>query len=304
MDILYRRIIQLSPIAQKVASTPIVQRLHHVSQLGFGLPFISRYEHSVGVAHLSRVAGETLQLDNQDILRLELAGLLHDCGHGPFSHTFDKHFLIHFPQVKNKEHEDRSVLLVPMAFQDIQELDDLDVRWVQHMIRPSKIPCPDLGKAFLGTIVANQYHGIDTDKLDYLGRDVMHLCQHGLIQQPTNDIDPTPIIQAIRATPQQILFSGEHKAWIEQKSRTRYWLYKNVYLAPSVIDAQNQGVSQILAPHAQELLASVDCMDRFLQYHDRSFGPFPEFSICLSENSEEDKIEQKPDHILPLVPYW
>lgn len=303
MDVLYQGVIQLSPTARKVAHTAVVQRLKHVSQLGFGLPFISRWEHSVGVAHLSRIAGETLQVEARDVLRLELAGLLHDCGHGPFSHTFDKHFLVRHPSVMHKEHEDRSVLLVPMALEGISELDGEDVRWVQHMIRPSKIQCPDPQKAFLGTIVANPYHGIDTDKLDYLGRDVIHLCRHGLLQRPLDNIDPTPVIRSIRATSQQILFSEDHRSWIEDKSRTRLWMYKNVYLAPSVIQAQDQGVAEVLEPYKNKLLGAADSMAEFLQYHDGSFGPLPHFSITLSEN-DSSKVEQHPDQVLPLVSYY
>eukprot|EP00658_Telonema_sp_P-2_P075266 TRINITY_DN64764_c0_g1_i1.p1 TRINITY_DN64764_c0_g1~~TRINITY_DN64764_c0_g1_i1.p1 ORF type:complete len:142 (+),score=30.67 TRINITY_DN64764_c0_g1_i1:141-566(+) len=85
--------------------TPEFQRLRSIKQLG-GTSFVyqtashSRFEHSLGVAWMATDWAQMLQqvqpelgITEQHILCLQLAGLCHDLGHGPFSHMFDEHFI-------------------------------------------------------------------------------------------------------------------------------------------------------------------------------------------------------------------
>ena len=92
--------IKLSPLAGVVISTPEFHRLDGIRQLG-GCGYVypsathTRREHSIGVAHIATLVARRLQaqrpdlVDEDDILCIQLAGLLHDLGHGPFSHTFE-----------------------------------------------------------------------------------------------------------------------------------------------------------------------------------------------------------------------
>uniref|UniRef100_A0A3B3VH18 HD/PDEase domain-containing protein n=1 Tax=Poecilia latipinna TaxID=48699 RepID=A0A3B3VH18_9TELE len=97
--------IELHPILVKIIDTPQFQRLRNIKQLG-GVYYVypgashNRFEHSIGVAYL---AGELLQtlkekqqklrIDERDVLCVQIAGLCHDLGHGPFSHMFDLMFI-------------------------------------------------------------------------------------------------------------------------------------------------------------------------------------------------------------------
>lgn len=94
--------IDICPVMAALIDTPPFQRLRHVMQLGtssFVYPNTnhSRFEHSLGVAHLAakissrlRVQYPNLGCTEKDVLCVKLAGLLHDIGHGPFSHIYEK----------------------------------------------------------------------------------------------------------------------------------------------------------------------------------------------------------------------
>ena len=83
----------------EIIDNPIFQRLRRIRQLsGAHLTYPAaqhtRFEHSLGVMHIASQAGQALKekeiLKSDDIEILRLSGLLHDIGHGPFSHLFEE----------------------------------------------------------------------------------------------------------------------------------------------------------------------------------------------------------------------
>ena len=94
----------------KIIDTPIFQRLRRIRQLS-GAHLIypgaqhTRFEHSLGVMHIASMAGHALNekgiISVDNIENLRFAGLLHDIGHGPFSHLFEE-----LLQKKKHSHED------------------------------------------------------------------------------------------------------------------------------------------------------------------------------------------------------
>ena len=101
----------------KIIDTPIFQRLRRIRQLS-GAHLIypgaqhTRFEHSLGVMHIASMAGHALNekgiVSSDNIQNLRFAGLLHDIGHGPFSHIFEE-----LLQKRKMSHEDmgRDIIL-------------------------------------------------------------------------------------------------------------------------------------------------------------------------------------------------
>ena len=98
-------LMQLDGLFAEIVDTPQFQRLRDLKQLGsayFIFPGAShnRFEHSLGVAQLSKIWANKFRTDQPELGCTErqvdlvgLAGLCHDLGHGPFSHVFDNEFI-------------------------------------------------------------------------------------------------------------------------------------------------------------------------------------------------------------------
>lgn len=190
----------IAPILCRVIDTPTFQRLRYLSQLG-GTKFVypgaehSRFGHSLGVAHLAgellrhlQEAQPELRITVNDIICVQLAGLCHDLGHGPFSHLFDGLFMTRARPGHSWTHEQGSVALLRHLLRKNNlesEFTPEDLLFVEELIDtpkdikdPAK-PWPCRGrspqKCFLYQIVANKLNGVDVDKWDYFARDCHHL---------------------------------------------------------------------------------------------------------------------------------
>lgn len=117
--------IYLNPLLLKFIDTEQFQRLRDLKQLGMAHLVYpgavhSRFEHSLGVYwlageaihHLQFHQGLELGIDNLDIQAVKLAGLLHDVGHGPFSHLFEKEFVPKVLGAYEWSHEQMSVKMI------------------------------------------------------------------------------------------------------------------------------------------------------------------------------------------------
>ena len=92
--------IELSDLEVEIINTKVFQRLRNIKQLGlanyvFPSADFTRFSHSIGVCHLTGKIFDTLkrngadQITDLDIRDYRLAGLLHDIGHYPYSHTME-----------------------------------------------------------------------------------------------------------------------------------------------------------------------------------------------------------------------
>ncbi|OMO78204.1 hypothetical protein CCACVL1_14578 [Corchorus capsularis] len=170
----------------KFLDTEQFQRLRDLKQLGlthmvYPGAVHSRFEHSLGVYWLASEAvhtlkahqGSELDIERNDINTVKLAGLLHDVGHGPFSHMFERGFLPRVLQGSTWSHEEMSVKMIDYIVDaHYIDIDPSMLKNAKDMVLASSENASNKSeKKFLYDIVANGRNGIDVDKFDYIVRD-------------------------------------------------------------------------------------------------------------------------------------
>uniref|UniRef100_A0A8C8GFX0 Deoxynucleoside triphosphate triphosphohydrolase SAMHD1 n=1 Tax=Oncorhynchus tshawytscha TaxID=74940 RepID=A0A8C8GFX0_ONCTS len=200
--------VEMHPLLVRIIDTPQFQRLRHIKQLGgtyFVFPGAShnRFEHSIGVGYLAGSLVQELNerqpelfISRRDILCVQIAGLCHDLGHGPFSHMFDGMFIPKVRPESKWNHEEASLamfdhLVCENALEPAMKEHGLvlpdDLVFIKEQIAGPQNTVPLMvevswpykgrpeEKSFLYEIVANKRNGIDVDKWDYFARDCFHL---------------------------------------------------------------------------------------------------------------------------------
>ena len=87
--------IKIDDKASEIIGTREFQRLNTIKQLGFSYLVFpgathTRFEHSLGTYYLAREAAKNLEMNSSEIAQVSIAGLLHDLGHAPFSHSIEE----------------------------------------------------------------------------------------------------------------------------------------------------------------------------------------------------------------------
>ncbi|XP_030496702.2 uncharacterized protein LOC115712545 isoform X1 [Cannabis sativa] len=231
--------IYLEPLFMKFIDTPQFQRLRDLKQLGlthmvYPGAVHSRFEHSLGVYWLAGEAinkitayqGLELEIEHDDIKTVKLAGLLHDVGHGPFSHLFEREVMSMGPGGNIWSHENMSVKMIEyMVDENNIDIDPETLKRVKDMITcsPKDVLLTSLKpKSFLYDIVANGRTGIDVDKFDYIVRD-SRACGLGCNFQFER------LMESMRVMDNQICYRAKDYLTIHKLFATRADLHRTVY---------------------------------------------------------------------------
>lgn len=143
--------------------TRAFQRLRRVKQMGFAWQVYagaehSRFGHALGAYHVASMVVERLKLEDPVRLHVKVAALLHDLGHGPFSHTWEQVF----PSFDHEKWGARIVTEDEEMNSALRELDEGLPTALAQMTDKSYRP------TFARKLVSSQ---LDVDRLDYLLRD-------------------------------------------------------------------------------------------------------------------------------------
>jgi len=152
--------VRLDDLAVDLVDTQEMQRLRWIKQLGLAHLVYpganhTRFEHSLGSYHLAGLFARQLELEEADGLEIRAAALLHDVGHGPFSHVTERVLSTYL----REEHEDVGDRLRKGELGEALRDHGLEPHRIQRLIR---------GETPLGQLVSGE---VDVDRMDYLTRD-------------------------------------------------------------------------------------------------------------------------------------
>ena len=215
---------------------PYFQRLRRIKQLGltnlvYPGSLHTRFHHAMGAMHLMGLAIEEIRSKGHEITEDEakavtIAILLHDIGHGPFSHALEHSI------VNNITHEDISQLF----------MDRLNIEFNGELTLAIKIFKNNYHKKFLHQLVSSQ---LDMDRLDYLKRDSFFTgVSEGVISSDR-------IIKMLNVVNDQLTIEAKGIYSIEKFIIARRLMYWQVYLHKTVLSAENLLVN--ILKYAKEL---------------------------------------------------
>ncbi len=202
---------------------PYFQRLRRVNQLGV-LDYIypgarqTRFQHAIGAMHLMKETLNTLWDKGHEISEEEyeaalIAILLHDIGHGPFSHTLEKDIL------KGVHHEDLSLAIMKKLNKEFGGSLSLAIRIFTNTYE----------RPFLTQLVSSQ---LDMDRLDYLQRDSFFTGVHEGI------IGANRIIKMLNLVNDHLVVEEKGIYNVENFLNARRLMYWEVYLHKTAVSVE------------------------------------------------------------------
>lgn len=245
-DPVYGFITIRSDLIFDIITHPWFQRLRHIRQLGltdFVYPgaLHTRFQHALGAMHLmgrvlENLRTKDIEISEEEFEASQLAILLHDIGHGPFSHTLEE-TLLH-----GVSHESLSYRFMQELNKDFNNALDLALKIFRNSYK----------RKFFHALVSSQ---LDIDRLDYLKRD----CFFTGVQEGTIGIDR--IISMLYVHNDQLVVEEKGIYSIENFLNARRLMYWQVYLHKTTVSAERMLVNLIrraqhLINNGEKLVAS------------------------------------------------
>ena len=271
------KFIRFTELEKKIIDSNVFQRLRRIKQLaGAHLVYPaaqhSRFEHSLGTMHVAGLAGEHLfsigVIDKESIQELRVASLLHDIGHGPFSHLFEEALKV----TGNSNHETLGAKIICKT-----ELGDIlsDYGFSPQTI--SEISFGNSKVKFKNEIISGS---LSSDLMDYLPRDGFFTgVEYG-------KVDHNRIINSFRVTDSKSLALDISSFYsFESMIISRFEMFRAVYFHKTVRSAEVMLLHSILLSSDILNLKELALTD-YLNLTDESI-------ICTISSSRNNKAAQE-----------
>jgi HD superfamily phosphohydrolase len=245
------------PLIFEIISHPYYQRLRRIHQMAFASLVYpgavhTRLHHSLGAYHLMGLALNELRNKGVEITKEEEQGakiaiLLHDVGHGPYSHALERRL------IKGVHHEDISILILQL----------LNEQFNGRLQMAIEIFTGAYPKRFLHQLISGQ---LDVDRMDYLTRDSFFT---GVIE---GAIGYDRILKMLTVYEGDLMIEEKAIYTVEKFLVSRRLMYWQVYLHKTVMAAEKMLVniierSQELIANGIELEAASNNLNFFLKEH-------------------------------------
>lgn len=222
--------IRFSQVEKQLIDSPAFQRLRRIRQLaGAHLVYPSaqhsRFEHSLGTMHIAGFAGETLlgkgYIDHTEMVQdLRLAALLHDIGHGPFSHLFEEVLEYNC----NTSHEELGKKILMQS-----EIADILGRYGYSAHQICRLSFGQSKVNFMNEIISG---GLSADIMDYLPRD-------GLFTGAEYaKLDYHRLVSSLEVSKNRLAINRSALNSLESMLISRYEMFKAVYFHKTVRSAE------------------------------------------------------------------
>lgn len=248
------------PLILQIISHPVYQRLRNIHQMAFAHLVYpgavhSRLHHSLGAYHLmcnalNELKSKGVEISATEELGAKIAILLHDVGHGPFSHALENEL------IKDVHHEAISILIMQV----------LNEEFNGQLQTAIDIFTNNYSKRFLYQLVSGQ---LDVDRMDYLIRDSFFTgVAEGVIGYDR-------IIKMLAVQDGDLMVEEKAIYSIEKFLVSRRLMYWQVYLHKTVLSSEMMLVKIIrrakeLIAKGEKVLAASDALDFFLRNPDSS----------------------------------
>ncbi|MHA1909718.1 MAG: HD domain-containing protein [Candidatus Thorarchaeota archaeon] len=257
--------IGLTEIEKQIIDSEPYQRLRRIKQLSGG-HFVyptaehTRFGHCIGAMFLAGLTGSRLLdqmgLGSDDLQEVRLGGLLHDMGHGPFSHVYEEALIEH----RGMNHEDVTEwIILESVVGEMLENGGVSKKRIADLVRGRRITKND---AVMSGIVAGQ---VDADKMDYLIRDSFYCgVNYGLV-------DIHRLIGSLDVSKDNTLeFDIAARGALEAFLVARYEMFLNVYYHKAVRSVEVMLVKLMNAADKALGLTSFSEPEEFLRLDDVS----------------------------------
>ena len=280
------------PLILEVISHPVYQRLRNIHQMAFAHLVYpgavhTRLHHSLGAFHLMCIAlhelkSKGIEISAEEQLGAKVAILLHDLGHGPYSHALEEEL------IKDVTHENLSLLL----------MQKLDAELGGQLGTAIEIFTNRHPKKFLSQLVSGQ---LDVDRLDYLNRDSFFTgVSEGVIGYDR-------ILKMLTVKDGNLVVEEKAIYSIEKFLVSRRLMYWQVYLHKTVLCAEK--MLQKILQRAVEIKAKAPSpfLDIFIDQGSKMKAGVREWLFEFCQLDDHDMMgaikywQMHPDKILSLL---